>query len=446
LYRSGVGMNRVISVAAMCLIMIGAGLAGCETRFPPAASALRSVATFGEELAPIKLDRVSYNFRRGQQIGNYRDAADCADSGKITWSGGTLTGSDQELEEIFFHELKNANYNVLGDPQQMFSDYSDDAVDPEYLVGARIESLNLDLCDQYNAWGEYKYGTQIGTGRMSVTWLIFSTLERAVVLETKSEGHGVVSQGVPEGDVAVIVESFASAAANLAADPKFHALLASGRGGTGGNGNSNKTSRAPVDDPLLAVSRAAGFTGDIAANIHRIEESVVTVIVPGGHGSGFFIGPNLILTNHHVAGGSKQVKIRLIDGWEMYANVLRSHPGRDVALLQIEGGSFASLPVRTGALALTEEVYAIGSPMDESLAGTVTRGIVSQKQVDERGFELIQADVEIQPGSSGGPLLDKNGNVVGISVAGIPSGEALVGINFFIPIADALYMLNVSLR
>ena len=126
---------------------------------------------------------------------------------------------------------------------------------------------------------------------------------------------------------------------------------------------------------------------------------------------------------------------------------LRSDPARDVALLRIEGGAYTPLPLRLEPVALTEEVYAVGSPLDPSLAGTVTRGIVSQIQQNEHSQPLIQADATIQPGNSGGPLLDARGNVVGISQSGLTDdGSHLVGINFFVPIADALRRLNIQVQ
>ena len=166
-----------------------------------------------------------------------------------------------------------------------------------------------------------------------------------------------------------------------------------------------------------------------------------------GQGSGFFVAPDLILTNDHVALNAKRVKVVLINGATAYATTLRSDPARDVALLRIEGGAYTPLPLRLEPVALTEEVYAVGSPLDPSLAGTVTRGIVSQIKDNEYGQPLIQADASIQHGSSGGPLLDAKGNVIGISQSALTDqGEYSVGINFFIPIADGVQRLGMQLQ
>ena len=76
----------------------------------------------------------------------------------------------------------------------------------------------------------------------------------------------------------------------------------------------------------------------------------------------------------------------------------------------------------------------------------MTRGIVSQIRTDERGIDWIQADVTVHGGNSGGPLLDEDGNVVGItSWARVDQSGETKGLNFFVPLGDALRILNVRL-
>jgi S1-C subfamily serine protease len=165
-----------------------------------------------------------------------------------------------------------------------------------------------------------------------------------------------------------------------------------------------------------------------------------------GHGSGFFITPTLLLTNHHVAGNRDRVRIRLSDGTEAIGEVIRSDAARDIAIVEFSEPLADPLPLRTSLPARAESVYAIGSPDDTGLAGTVTRGIVSQIRTDERGLEWIQADVTVHGGNSGGPLLDEAGNVVGLaSWARVDENGETKGLNFFVPIGDALRTLNIKL-
>jgi len=125
----------------------------------------------------------------------------------------------------------------------------------------------------------------------------------------------------------------------------------------------------------------------------------------------------------------------------------RFHTHRDVALVKVDAGGLKPLPIRSSIVSHAEEVYAVGTPFDESLQSTITKGIVSGIRTEEKsGLKLIQSDVDIHGGNSGGPLLDSQGNVVGISVSGIGLRKLSAGLNFFIPIIDGLEWLNVKIK
>ena len=161
-------------------------------------------------------------------------------------------------------------------------------------------------------------------------------------------------------------------------------------------------------------------------------------------GSGFVISDDLIITNSHVVGASNSVTVKLDSGIEVLGKVVATNAPRDVALIKLD----ASLPfhfnVRRELPSVGEEVYALGSPLDESLKSTLSKGIVSAFR-EENKMNYIQSDVNVVPGNSGGPLIDKSGKVIGITVSGIFINKAPQGINFFIPIDDAITALNLKL-
>ena len=98
--------------------------------------------------------------------------------------------------------------------------------------------------------------------------------------------------------------------------------------------------------------------------------------------------------------------------------------------------------VRGQAPAVGETVFAIGTPLDKSLSGTLTRGVVSARRIiDSQPF--IQSDVAVTHGNSGGPLLDEKGAIVGLTVSGLAPEGSQIGLNFFIPIEDALKVLAI---
>ena len=178
-------------------------------------------------------------------------------------------------------------------------------------------------------------------------------------------------------------------------------------------------------------------------------DATVSVRSGVGLGSGFLISrAGLILTNQHVTGDAETVTVVFRNGIEVAGTVLRRHARRDVALIQVPITGGNPFPVDFEPPAITEEVYAIGNPFDEDLRSTVTRGVVSAlRREAETGLRLIQADVDIQSGNSGGPLVDGSGNVVGISVAGLGTGDGTsIGVNLFIPIESAFALLNLRIE
>lgn len=150
----------------------------------------------------------------------------------------------------------------------------------------------------------------------------------------------------------------------------------------------------------------------------------------------------MILTNHHVVGESNSVTVKFSNGMQVVGKVVASNSGRDVAVVKVSAKLPKYFKLSRTRPAVGTDVYALGSPLDEKLHSSITRGIVSGFR-DENNKTLIQSDVNIRPGNSGGPLIDKNGQVVGIAVSGLVINNVSQGINFFIPIDDALKSLGV---
>jgi serine protease Do len=152
-----------------------------------------------------------------------------------------------------------------------------------------------------------------------------------------------------------------------------------------------------------------------------------------GEGSGFIVDPNgYILTNHHLVPGPARVRVRLADNRELAARRVGSDPSTDLALLKVEARGLPALPLGdSDRLRVGDWVCAIGNPLE--FDHTVTVGVVSSKGrkiFDESFDSYIQTDAAINPGSSGGPLVNLRGEAVGISAA--VSSDAQ-GIGFAIP-------------
>lgn len=178
--------------------------------------------------------------------------------------------------------------------------------------------------------------------------------------------------------------------------------------------------------------------------IPSLVKGVVTVEVKDGHGSGFLITQDgYILTNAHVVGNDALVKVRFEQGFTLDGQVVKVNKDFDVALVKVAGNDLPALTIGVdAAVQLGEELFAIGTPLDEQLGQSVTRGIMSGRREIE-GRKYLQTDVSINPGNSGGPLIDSDGHVVGIATLKVKA-TGVEGIGFGVPISTALEMLNIE--
>lgn len=161
--------------------------------------------------------------------------------------------------------------------------------------------------------------------------------------------------------------------------------------------------------------------------------------VPRGVGSGFIISADgYIMTNAHVVEGASDVYVTLTDKREFKAKIIGSDTRTDVALLKIDGSSLPRLVIGdSDKIRAGEWVLAIGSPF--GLENTVTAGIISAKARDTGDYlPLIQTDVAVNPGNSGGPLINLKGEVIGINSQIYSRSGGFMGISFAVPIDEAL--------
>jgi serine protease Do len=224
-------------------------------------------------------------------------------------------------------------------------------------------------------------------------------------------------------------------------------------------------SKAPVSSNLLRT-----LDNSLEGVVSKVSPAVVQIVVTGygpaedhGHetgriarrhsiGSGVIVDPDgYIITNAHVVEGAQRVRVilpapaedSLIElqpihaGQIMEAKVLGIHKQSDLALLKVEATHLPVLPLRKDVRVRQGElVFAIGSP--EGLRDSVTMGIVSSvaRQTDPNDPMIyIQTDTALNPGNSGGPLVDVNGTVVGINTLILSQGGGSEGLGFAIPAA-----------
>ena len=165
--------------------------------------------------------------------------------------------------------------------------------------------------------------------------------------------------------------------------------------------------------------------------------------VPRGVGSGFFISEDgYILTNNHVVVDATDIYVTLTDGREFKAKVIGTDERTDVALIKVEAKGMTPLVIGDPKkLKKGQWVLAIGSPF--GLDSTVTSGIVSAIGRDTGEYlPFIQTDVAVNPGNSGGPLINLDGEAVGINSQIISRSGGFMGISLAIPIDEAMRVVD----
>lgn len=509
--------------------MLFLGLIGCSSlQIPLSDYAPLLPVPHGQTPTPVDLREIALDVPLGADLGQVTSGGQ-----QCAWPYTPLNRNDisaaiinDDMRDSFDDVLERMGYDVVGNRHILFEDEADnESLRAEYLVGARITSVQAKICDTNQPTAFFFILTQAGIQgelHMRVEWSIYDRIAQKTLLRLQSDGYAKINRPHNEGLALLINQAFTMAAHNLGAQQNFRDAIFYGvvnpenlSENLSENTKENirevkrdisqdvKLNRdvlpaiseqvPPVQSALiaseyikqeaplnLAVTNHAQLKQDKSKltfqdRVNDIRRGVVLVRAGQGHGSGFFISRSgHIITNAHVVGNARNVRVELSqdlnhegdDVIALQARVIARDRRRDVALLEIldmppaaksAGVEYITdiygikpLDVNTTWPAISTDVYVIGAPRTRFLSESVTKGIVSAHR---RGFSLdrnrnfIQADVAVHGGNSGGPLLNAQGQVVGVAVSGIdPAGlQSNAGLNLFIPIDEALAALNINI-
>ena len=421
---------------------LGSGAAACERR-ERGSSRRRSRARSGggppgEPTAAVEFRKLLLKLPRDLVVGTVQIGRGCTDRGPLTWKASREGTLGDDLGGLLIEELSSAGYTVVGDKDQLFDDPHGRRA--EYVIAGVIRDVKANVC---YAMGRKKSGT--AEASLTVDWQVYSHRTKTVELKATTSGTSLFPGAQDEPGGEAITRAFVSAARVLLANGRLRDLVA-GKGGD----RIPKREEAPV---VVAWETPAEQTALALASVESAisdsRMSVVTVFAGKSMGSGFVISRDgYVLTNQHVIGQSRYVRVRFVTGREVNGEVVRTDRLRDVALIKLETDIYRYLPLgESGRIGPGADVFAIGTPVSEKLGQTVTKGILSGYG-EEDGLRTLRSDVAIHQGNSGGPLLDRSGTVVGLSVSGymlMPDGVG-VGLNSFIPIEEALAALVIQRR
>ena len=328
------------------------------------------------------------------------------------------------------------------------------------LLAGRVVDLGLLLCREvrYDLGFGPPSDRARGEASLTVRWEMLDAWDRRVVYRGESLGFARLADHRAQGARLLVDLAFQAAVINLAADPAFHrAVVEAGREQAlavralaAGRPGIPALDPAAGSMPPLVIETAAEGGG--RQPIDAAVRATVRIERADRHGSGVVIAPaGYVLTADHVAGGGGTRRVVLADGTTLSAAVIRRDPRRDVALLRLPERPlpYPSVAIRPDTPAAAETVYAVTAPPGPGSGGTVAPGTIRAirhvPEIDRGRQRVIQADVAVRAGSSGGPLLDTRGRLVGLtrSAPPGPAGGAAPGPGYFVPIDDALAALNL---
>jgi serine protease Do len=358
----------------------------------------------------------------------------------LTWNPGDNTFDNRIFGSEVARELKAAGFVTTNDPDNLFQ--SKNSGESDLKLAGNVKKVDANFClagfilQDRDDTKPPSLDTTSGYIVFDIEWQLYSGVQDKILVRKETRA-GIAIERHAAGNYARLIQGGIreNVRALLASDDFRSAVL------------------APARSPSIMVEATTplALAGSLSAKPMKISDAVggvVLVLSGNGHGSGFLVSSDgYIMTAQHVVGADKYVKIRWSDGLEGVGEVIRSDNRRDAALIKTDPRGRHPLALRREMPQPGDTMFAIGAPLDEKYQSTVTRGVASANRI-MNGFSFIQSDVTISPGNSGGPLLNEKGEVVGLcDLTFRPDGAAVpTGINYFVPIDDALRFLSAEPR
>lgn len=380
----------------------------------------------------VNLDRMGTRLVPGQTVGWVKPVlAFCMGPNQpVPYDAEAFERMKQRLSKIFDAEVTAAGFTPAADSSGLFAE--EGRPETELLVAASLDAEHVETCQIIDS------GSAKGTASAEFTWQIYSTIEKKIVASYRTTGTFTIDKFT--SDPSVILDGVVQI--------NVRKFLASQQFRTAFTGAERKPDQIVTAEGVKPGSPPPLTYANVNKGPSTVSDAVggvVAIFQSNSMGSGFLIGSEgLVLTNQHVVGSAKYLKIRWPDGIETLGEVVRADKNRDVALVKTDPRGRTPLKLSMTSPLPGEDVYAIGSPLDEKYQNSVSKGVVSANRVFD-GLRYIQSDVLVNHGNSGGPLLDKNANVVGLTQSGEELGGGVpAGLNLFIPLRDAMEFLALK--
>jgi S1-C subfamily serine protease len=335
--------------------------------------------------------------------------------------GDVIGIAGEDFRVHILEDLRRRGLNAVGAENLVFGNDAGGAA--ELLLGGTVAELE---CQPGLREDEVSC-------RMGVEWQVLDRSSDNVVYKVITRGS--VNNVVKNPAIGVGRQLIRANLRSLTSRPRFRRVLAPEAVAVSSSGGGY----------AAATMRACGVAArTMPAASEQVLDSTVVVQTSTGFGSGFVASSDgFVLTAAHVVTGSA-VTVRLRDGRELPATVIRSDRRLDIALLRVaipRGVTLPCLPMKLEPVAVGSDAYAIGAPARRELSFSLARGIVSGIRLLE-GAQYLQTDAAVNRGNSGGPLVNADGEAIGIVTTKLV-GAGVEGVAFGVPLNAGLDAIAV---
>jgi S1-C subfamily serine protease len=390
-----------------------------------------------DSVETISCNSVSYKIKPGTVLGSsfVPGRKGFEKSKDILWEE-TSNVMDTELEVLVNNDLADLGYPVPG-LKDKFKNNIDKA---RYTISPEIKEVKLE---------QYSYVSRVTSSHISgstvlyettytfdhfctlkITWYVYDNKKGKLVYE---ETNATSVLGNDQSIKLILFKALSGSLKKLMVNSAFPKEIKKDK-------QTKTTETIQPSSPINIVSVKS------ASSLSDAVESTITIdLGNNGHGSGFIISSDgYAITNNHVIEGNKVVTVILSNGLSLEAEVIRTDEKTDVALIKIQGKGFKSISLNLNEVGVGSNIMAIGTPGKKELGQTISKGIISGKRQIENNL-FLQTDVSISPGSSGGPAINEQNEVIGIITSKL-IGEGIEGVGFAIPIKTALSKLGIVVK
>ncbi|MDF7812244.1 trypsin-like peptidase domain-containing protein [Hymenobacter sp. YC55] len=381
----------------------------------------------------VQCGPVNVRIKGGDKMGNFIIRKNPTE---ILYFGKSLDVDAEHLKSNVNSTLKDLGYSV---PTTEGKSVFTTGVNSRYTLQGEMRDIKYDI----HATHEYESRARFETHcTVEVTWKLVNQ-NRQTVLEHKASGSSIKFE---KGGSAAFEDAFENSLYTFLSNKEVTAALAKPTGVTASTSTNSNLAEEEKLAPI-AMRRAAPLKPVGDNGVSAAARCVVTVETTDGHGSGCVISSDgYLITNAHVVGDEETVKIHMADGIEAKGKVVRVNANMDLALVKVDVDGLSAFQLPSAASTdLGADVFAIGTPADKELGQSITKGIISGRRKIE-GHAFLQTDVSINGGNSGGALVARSGQLVGIVNAKLV-GRGIEGIGFAIPaeqVSEALQLKFVD--